>query len=211
MSVHMPRIYPITDQNLTGLSHSEQVERLADGGATLIQLRDKTSTSREFFREADRALTIARKRGIRIVINDRVDLALSLSADGVHLGQGDLPPEAARRLLGPKAIIGFSTHNLDQVKKAISQPVDYVALGPIFPTTSKGDSEPVVGLSGLAKVRPLIKVPLVAIGGITLDTAESVFHAGADSLALIGALLSEPAAIAERLTSFLRRVSDPRS
>jgi thiamine-phosphate pyrophosphorylase len=199
----LPRIYPITDQQLSGLSHAEQVALLAEGGATLIQLRDKTSSPREFFREAARALIVARRLGVRIIINDRVDIAFALSADGVHLGQNDIPPEAARCLLGGKALIGFSTHTLQQALAAIQQPVNYIAFGPIFPTsTKKNDSDPVVGLESLAKVREVVKIPLVAIGGITEKSAGGVFQAGADSVALISALVANCKVIPRQVKTF---------
>src|SRR5687767_12658463 len=142
------RIYPLTDVGISGLSHAEQVVRLSDGGAKLIQLREKGLTPREFFQEAEEASRIARQRGIQIVINDRVDIALALKADGVHLGQEDLPPESARRILGDRAIIGVSTHNVEQARKAALLPVNYLAIGPIFDTSSKITSDAVVGLEG---------------------------------------------------------------
>ena len=112
------KIYPITDITISGLSHAEQVARLVAGGARLIQLRDKHSSPREFFTDASSAVTIARSYGVRIIINDRVDMALALRADGVHLGQSDVPPEAARKLLGETAVIGFSVHSVEQAKAA---------------------------------------------------------------------------------------------
>jgi len=199
----LPRIYPITDQNMSGLSHSQQVGVLAEAGATFIQLRDKTSSPREFFQEAARAITTARRLGVQIIINDRVDIALALSADGVHLGQSDMPPEAARRLLGSKALIGLSTHSLQQALAGNQQPVDYIAFGPIFPTSSKSDGDPVVGLEGLAKARAVVHKPLVAIGGITERNADAVFLAGADSIALISALLADTKAIKSQVETFL--------
>lgn len=199
----LPRIYPITDRHISGLSHAEQVANLAKGGATLIQLRDKSATARDFFHEAAKAVTLARKLGVKIIINDRVDIALSLSADGVHLGQSDMPPQAARRMLGDNAIIGLSTHNLRQAVAAAEEPVDYIAIGPIFSTTSKPDTHPVVGLDGLAKVRASVSTQLVAIGGITDRNAAAVFTAGADSVALIDAILASRHEIASRVTTFL--------
>src|SRR2546423_11225410 len=146
------RLYPITDRRLSGLSHAEQVSRLSDGGATLVQLREKILSPLEFFREAAKALCIARERGLKIIINDRVDIALALKASGVHLGQDDLTPEAARRLLGPGVILGFSTHNLAQARLAVKMPIDYIAIGPIFRTSSKHMSESPVGLEVLSEV-----------------------------------------------------------
>src|SRR5215210_4723475 len=125
-----PKLYPITDVRLSGLSHAEQVARLGVGGATLVQLREKHLSPREFYDEAEESLGVARKLGMRLIINDRADIALALRADGVHLGQDDLQPEAARRLLGEEAIIGFSTHSLEQAREAARLPVDYIAIGP---------------------------------------------------------------------------------
>lgn len=190
-------IYPITDVRLSGLSHAEQTRRLIEGGATLIQLREKHQPPREFYRQAQDALHIARKRGVRIVINDRVDIAQALDADGVHLGQDDLPPEEARRILGGRALIGFSTHNLEQANRGSKLPVDYLAIGPIFATSSKANAHPVVGLEGLRQVRRIVgRLPLVAIGGITHENAPQVLDAGADCLAVISAVLSSPEEIA---------------
>ena len=192
------RIYPITDVQLTGLSHAEQVERLIQGGATLIQLREKRLPPDDFFQQADEAIKIARAQKVRIIINDRVDIALAVKADGVHLGQDDMPPAAARDLLGDQALIGYSTHSLQQAVVALVQPVDYLAIGPIFPTTSKKDTEPIVGLTGLQQVRAATgKIPLVAIGGITAKNMPSVFHAGANCVAVIHAALNDPSIIAE--------------
>ena len=191
-----PKLYPITDVQISGLSHAEQVVRLSAGGATLIQLRDKNLPPDEFQRHAEEALLEARKREIRIIINDRVDLAMALKADGVHLGQDDLPPEAARAILGDQKIIGFSTHTLEQARNAAKLPVDYLAIGPIFATSSKTRPHPLVGLTTLGQVRNVIAdIPLVAIGGITVQNAAEVLASGADSVAIIGALLLDPLAI----------------
>ena len=185
----LPRVYPITDVELSGLSHAEQVRLLSLGGASLIQLREKRMPPREFYEHAK----AAQQPGVRLIINDRVDVALAAGAAGVHLGQDDLSPEAARKLLGPPAIIGYSTHNVEQAINAIQQPIDYLAVGPIFSTTTKTDTAPVLGLKGLRAVRDAIgDFPLVAIGGITHANARDVVEAGADSVAVISALLSSP-------------------
>ena len=204
MALALPKLYPITDARLSGLSHAEQVESLIAGGATLIQLREKHAGPREFYSDALEALRIARAKGARIIINDRADVALALKADGVHLGQDDLPPEAARRLLGQKAIIGYSTHNVEQAASALSLPIDYLAIGPIFPTSTKENPDPLVGLEGLRRVRRAIgKLPLVAIGGITHESAPEALAAGADSVAVIGALLTDSTRIEERTRELL--------
>ncbi len=204
----LPKLYPITDVRLSGLSHGEQIARLSEGGATLVQLREKHLSPREFYREAEAALRVARERGVRLIINDRVDIALALGADGVHLGQYDLPPEAARELLGPDVIIGFSTHNIDQAIGAARLPVDYIAIGPIFATLSKENPDPVVGIDGLRRVREQAShMPIVAIGGITERNARSVIEAGADAVAVIGALLRETSSITGRTHEFIQFLS----
>ncbi|MGA9996677.1 MAG: thiamine phosphate synthase [Pyrinomonadaceae bacterium] len=203
LRIKLPKVYPITDTRLSSLSHAEQVMRLSDGGASFVQLREKLLSPREFYREAEEALRVARERGVRVIVNDRVDIALALGADGAHVGQDDLAPEAARRVLGEEAIVGFSTHNIEQAMEAARLSVDYIAIGPIFATSSKEDPDAVVGLDGLRRVREAIKdLPLVAIGGITRENAREVLAAGADSVAVISALLAEPAEIEERTRAF---------
>jgi thiamine-phosphate pyrophosphorylase len=180
------RLYPITDRHLSQLSHAEQVLQLSESGATVVQLREKFLSPVAFYREAYEALRVARERHMKIIINDRVDIALALKADGVHLGQDDLPPEAARGLLGPKVIIGFSTHNLEQALLSAKMPIDYIAVGPIFTTATKQSAGPAVGLDGLFQVRQAVReIPLVAIGGITSQNSQDVLNAGADAVAVI--------------------------
>lgn len=191
MRLNLPKIYPITDARLSGLSHAEQVRRLAAGGATLVQLREKHSPPREFYREAEEALRVARGLGVRLIVNDRADVALALGADGVHLGQDDLPPAAARELLGERAVIGFSTHNMEQAREAARLPVNYIAVGPVFETSSKENPDPAVGLEGLRRVRRVVgQIPLVAIGGVRPENLSEVLRAGADSVAVISLLLA---------------------
>jgi len=182
---------------------------LADGGATFVQLREKHLSPAGFYHEAKAALAVARERGVTLIINDRVDIALALQADGVHLGQDDLPPEPARKLLGDDAIIGYSTHNVAQAIAAAALPVDYIAIGPIFETGTKANPDPVIGLDGLRAVRKAVgNVPLVAIGGITAENAKDVIAAGADAVAVISALLAGgPSAISDRYRSFTEILS----
>lgn len=204
--VHLPKVYPITDTDLCGLSHAEQVGQFVAGGATLIQLRDKHAASRDFYHQAKAALQIAHQHGVRLTINDRVDIALAVGADGVHLGQADMPVEAARRLLGNGAIIGISTHDLSQAKLATAMPVDYVAFGPIFKTSTKDNPDPITGLEALRAVRAIVgALPVVAIGGITLANAEVTWNAGADAVSSIAPLLSDPSKIAENLRLMLAK------
>lgn len=209
MRFDLPKLYPITDRRLSGLSHAEQVARFADGGATFIQLREKHLSPREFYREAEEALSVARERGVRLIINDRVDIALALKADGAHLGQSDLEPRAARALLGDEAIIGYSTHTLAQAMEAARLPVDYIAFGPVFATSSKDNPDEIVGLDGLRAVRARLgeRVWIVAIGGITLENASDVIDAGANTVAVISALLKDPATITDRTREFGARLA----
>ena len=210
MFVELPKLYPITDRRLSGLSHAEQVARLIEGGAAFVQLREKHLSPREFYQEAEEALRVARRRGVKLIINDRADIALAIGADGVHLGQDDMPPEAARTLLGEGAVVGFSTHSVEQALAAARLPVDYIAVGPVFATKSKEKPDPVVGLEGLRRVREAVglSVKLVAIGGVTRENAPSVLAAGADSVAVISALLrpEDPSEITRLTRDFLARL-----
>lgn len=210
MPFEIPKLYPITDRRLSGLSHAEQVARLCDGGAAFVQLREKHLSPREFYVEAEEALKVARRCGAKLIINDRADVALAIGSDGVHLGQDDMPPSAARALLGEGAVVGFSTHSVEQAVAAARMPVDYVAVGPIFETKSKEKPDPVVGLEGLRRVREAVgvSVKLVAIGGVTRENAPSVLTAGADSVAVISALLrpEDPEGITRLTRDLLARL-----
>jgi thiamine-phosphate pyrophosphorylase len=209
MPFDLPKLYAITDRRLSGLTHAEQVARLIEGGAAFIQLREKHLSPREFYGEAEEALRVARARGAKLIVNDRADIALALGADGVHLGQDDMPPEAARALLGEGALIGFSTHSVEQAIAAARLPVDYVAVGPVFATTSKENPDPVVGLEGLRRVRESVgRVPVVAIGGVTRENAPAALASGADSVAVISALLApeNPSEITRLTRDFLARL-----
>jgi thiamine-phosphate pyrophosphorylase len=200
------RLYPLTDRRLSGLSHAEQLSHLSNGGATIVQLREKILTPLDFYREAIEALRIARERGVKLIINDRVDIAMALKADGVHLGQDDLPPQAARELLGPDVIIGFSTHNLDQVLVSTKMPIDYIAIGPIFSTSTKESAEPAIGLEGLAQAREAAgQIPLVAIGGITAENSMEVLDAGADAIAVISDIWTASRDFASQTKRLLHR------
>ena len=200
----LPRIYPLTDTQLSGLPHADQVRLLSLGGATLVQLREKRLPALQLYEHAKAALDVAATSGVQLIINDRVDVALAVGAHGVHLGQDDMPPEAARRLLGDKAIIGYSTHTIEQAKKALTLPIDYIAVGLIFDTATKSDTSPTLGLDGLRAVREAIgNVPLVAIGGISRANARDVIQAGANSIAVISAVLSDPASIRESTQSLI--------
>lgn len=179
-------------------------EELLSGGSMLIQYRDKASAPGLFLSHARELRRITRDRAT-LIINDRADLALACDADGVHLGQDDLSPEAARRIFTAagreKMIIGFSTHNLDQVRHADAMAIDYVAVGPVFATSSKANPDPVIGLEGVRQARAATKKPLVAIGGITRENCRKVRQAGADSVAVISDLFESPG---KAVADFLR-------
>lgn len=206
MPFSLPKLYPITDTSISGVSHAEQIERLAAGGASLIQLREKHASPREFYQAALEAMIVAKSLRVQLVINDRVDIAIAVKADGVHLGQEDLPPGKARMLLGEDRIIGFSTHTLDQALEADSAPVDYIAVGPVFPTSTKENPDAIVSAADIREIKSRVSKPLVAIGGITLDSARSVIDAGADAVAVISDLLARTD-ITERTRRFLESLA----
>ncbi len=161
----------------------------AAAGVRLVQYRDKQASMRQAYERGLVLRAAARETGTCFLVNDRCDLALALEADGVHLGQDDLPIHQARHLLGPEKIIGLSTHSAQQVTAAAQADVDYLGFGPVFPTRSKHDHEPIVGVEGLRAVRPLTTLPLFAIGGITAERYADVLGAGADGAAVISAIL----------------------
>ncbi|MCY7344840.1 MAG: thiamine phosphate synthase [Pyrinomonadaceae bacterium] len=205
MKLNLPKIYPITDVRISKLSHAAQVARLVDGGVTFIQLREKNASPKDFYESVKAVLELSRPRNVKIIINDRVDIALALKVDGVHLGQGDLPPEHARKILGERAIIGFSTHNLEQAAAAARLPIDYLAIGPVFATQTKENPAAAVGIEGVKKVREIVgDFPLVAIGGITSKNFREVLAAGADSAAIISDLLADADKISLKLQNLLR-------
>jgi thiamine-phosphate pyrophosphorylase len=160
----------------------------AAAGARLFQYRDKWSSPAAAYRRAVRLRQAAADAGAIFLVNDRCDVALAIEADGVHLGQEDLPLPHARAIMGPDKIIGISTHNPSQVHEASSGGADYLGFGPIFPTGTKPDHEAVVGVEGLRAIRPLTHLPVFAIGGITVETVEELAEAGADGVAVISAI-----------------------
>lgn len=208
----LPRLYPILDTASLarlGLAPEAAAEALLEAGVGLLQFRHKGHFSRNVFGTAERVRDLCRRARALFIVNDRADIARLLDA-GLHLGQDDLPPAEARRLLGPAHLIGFSTHNPTQFAAALEEPVDYLAFGPIFPTATKQNPDPVVGLDllpELARRAHRAGRPLVAIGGITRQRAPHVLAAGADSLAVIGDLLPEPfsqASLRQRIQQWLR-------
>jgi thiamine-phosphate pyrophosphorylase len=193
--MRLPRVYPILDTESLDRRTIEMETAAAaflDAGAGILQIRHKRHWSRAFFESARTVARLCREAGATLIVNDRADFALLLDA-GLHVGQDDLPPRDARRLMGPDVPIGFSSHNPSQLCAAGGEPVDYVALGPIFPTASKLNPDPVTGVEEIRRCRPLIEKPLVAIGGITQQNVLDVLRAGADSVAVIAGLLPDPA------------------
>jgi thiamine-phosphate pyrophosphorylase len=196
-----PALYAILDPSLT----PEPVafaRQLAEAGVQLIQLRDKRGSSRKIHEQA-RELMSLQSSGVRIIINDRPDIAAIAGAAGVHVGQDDLPVEDARKICQPPLWVGVSTHNLNQVREADATSADYIAVGPIFPTSTKENPDPVVGLDLLRAARQLTRKPLVAIGGVTVESAAEVFAAGADSVAVIKDLARAGNGLRERVREYL--------
>jgi thiamine-phosphate pyrophosphorylase len=193
MSIKVPRLYAILDAAQVGDRPPEVVsEVLLAAGVQLIQVRDKRASSRELFEISREIGERARQAGVIFIVNDRADVARAVNADGVHVGQEDLPVEWARLLLLSDKWVGCSTHSLAQVREADRSSADYIAFGPVFPTRSKEKPDPEVGLEVLREARKSTVKPLVAIGGITLENAQSVIEAGADSVAVISDLLLAP-------------------
>ncbi len=183
------------------------VRELLDGGAEILQLRDKSGAPREVLARAALISDLLRGSACVPVMNDRVDLALLAGWPAVHLGHKDLPPEAARSVFGAGSlVVGVSTHNEEQVAAAEAGTADYVAIGPVFGTSTKRDAEPAVGLAGVRRARVLTRKPLVAIGGINRDNAAAVIEAGADSVAVIGGLFGEDESVVTVVRDFLRRL-----
>jgi thiamine-phosphate pyrophosphorylase len=207
--MNLPPVYPILDSR-TGpwpaLGLAAAVRALIDGGAGILQLRHKGNWGRTEFEAAREAARLCAEAGTLLIIDDRADIAALLRA-GLHVGQDDLAPADARRLIGPDAVLGFSSHNPEQLCAAAREPVDYVALGPVFATLSKQNPDPVVGVERLRACRTLMGKPLVAIGGITRATAPAVIAAGTDSVAVIADLIPEPctaASLRQRMVEWLQ-------
>ena len=206
--LRLPKLYAIVDVTCfapplrTMSSIVEFAWDLSEGGVTLLQYRNKEGDTRLMQRQAREIKRVLEGKA-KLIMNDRTDLCLAVGYDGVHLGQDDLPPESARLVVGAEKIVGVSTHNLAQVKEADAGPADYIAIGPVFPTTGKKNPDLVVGLEGVRAARAATSKPLVAIGGITRSNAKSVIDAGADSVAVISGLLSSPRKMAEEFLRLL--------
>jgi thiamine-phosphate pyrophosphorylase len=205
----LPRVYPIVDTATLARMDINPVHAAAallEGGARILQFRHKGFWSRAVFAQAGEIAACCGSASATFIVNDRADYA-DLLHSGLHLGQDDLLPADARAVLGDTPIVGFSTHNPDQMRAAESEPVDYVAFGPVFATASKERPDPAVGIRGLRTVRALTQRPLVAIGGITPDNASICWSAGADSVAIIAGMLPSPCterAIRDRMAEWLR-------
>ena len=186
------------------------LKEAAAAGARLFQYRNKSASMKEAYAEALVLRNVALDVGVTFIVNDRCDLALAVDADGVHLGQEDLPLDLARKVMGPDRLIGISTHNPDQVRVASAGKSDYLGFGPIFKPRSKQDHDPVVGLEGLRAMRKLTSLPIFAIGGIQVDQAGEVTRAGANGVAVISAILKAPD-ISHAVKSFLAQMPGPTS
>ncbi|HAV42234.1 MAG TPA: thiamine phosphate synthase [Acidobacteria bacterium] len=185
-------LYLVTGRLLAGQRDlADLIRKAIAGGVTVVQLREKDLPAREFYELALKIKPII-PPGIPLIIDDRLDIALAAGADGLHLGQADLPAAIARQYLGPEAIIGLSAENLDQLKEASRLPVDYLAISPVFSTPTKTDTGPAWGLNGLETARQLTPLPLVGIGGINEANAAAVIKAGADGVAVVSAICSAP-------------------
>jgi thiamine-phosphate pyrophosphorylase len=210
--IHLPRLYAIVDAALFSSPEAlvGAAKELADGGCTLLQYRNKSGNARFMLDQAIelrrqlRAAGVPAPHELKLVMNDRADLCLAAGFDGVHVGQEDLSPESVRAIIGSERWLGVSTHNPEQLREADLTSADYLAIGPVFATSSKGRPDPVVGLDGVRRARELTRKPLVAIGGITRANAASVIEAGADSVAVISDLLREPRKSAEEFFRVLR-------
>ena len=206
MANALPRLYPIVDES-TLRRHDLETVRFAEGlkaaGVGLLQYRNKAEAPREILRIAATIRNVMREGDCRLILNDRADLAVLAGWDGVHVGQSDLSPEDARTVVGKDRWVGVSTHTEEQVRLAELSCADYVAVGPVFATGTKRDAEPVIGLAGVTLARGLTTKPLVAIGGISRANARSVIEAGADSVAVISALIDERESVEKVARDFL--------
>jgi thiamine-phosphate pyrophosphorylase len=191
MRLPFPPLYSILDVAAVN-SEARLPEVLAENGVGLIQVRDKQASARAVFEASKGLVARLSLKSVRVIVNDRPDIAVMVGAGGVHVGQDDLPVEAARACRGGGLWVGVSTHNLEQFQLAMATSADYIAVGPIFATTTKQNPDPEVRLDLIRAARQLTRKPLVAIGGITIQSAESVYRAGADSIAVVSDLLSAP-------------------
>lgn len=203
MRLVLPRLYVILDAALITSPETECAQNLAEAGVRLLQYRNKSASSRAYLDSLRKLAQALLPQGITFFVNDRPDIAFLAGASGVHVGQDDLGAEQARRVAGPGKLVGVSTHNLEQFEHAAASSADYIALGPIYSTSSKANPDPIVGLDLLRHVRALTDKPIVAIGGVTLERAAAAIEAGADSVAVISGVLSAPDP-AERAKQYIK-------
>ncbi len=189
MRLVLARLYVILDAALLNIPETECARQLVDAGVRLVQYRHKTASSRELLENSQRLAATLVPLGVTFFVNDRADVAALAGASGVHIGQEDLSVEEARSVVGRDKLVGISTHNRQQFEQAAGTSADYIAVGPIFSTSTKANPDPVVGTGFIRQVRPLTDKPIVAIGGITLDRAAGVVRAGADSVAVVSDIL----------------------
>lgn len=209
MQVHALRLYLVTDQSIAGTrTLADMVAAAVQGGVTCVQLREKHLNTRDFLAQAVRLKQLLGPHGIPLVINDRIDIALACGAEGVHLGQSDMPVVQARQLLPPEVFIGWSVETLADVTRSATLPVDYLGVSPIYATPTKSDAASPWGLEGLRQVRATTALPLVAIGGIHVGNAAELLQAGADGLAVVSALCaaSDPCEAAAAFSAVMRTV-----
>jgi thiamine-phosphate pyrophosphorylase len=196
------KLYLVADRGFSSrLPFLEAIEQAIDGGVTLVQLRDKGADARTFLREAVAVRGLLRPRGLKLIVNDRIDVALAAGADGVHLGQTDLPPSLARKMLGPHAIVGLSIENARQLDDRECEAANYLGVGPVFATATKPDAARPIGLDGLKAIVARVKLPVGAIGGIDTCNAASVMATGVDGICVVSAILgaADPRAAAAAL------------
>lgn len=205
----IPSLYAILSADVFPGAPEGWARRLAEAGVQVIQYRDKLSSSARLLETARSLVSLCRSHNFRLIVNDRADIAALSGAAGVHVGQDDLPVESARRVCGAQACIGVSTHNLDQFRAAIATSADYIAVGPIFATSTKQNPDPVVGLEFIRRARALTQKPLIAIGGITAERAPEVYAAGADSIAVASDLASA-SDLPSRIAFYLRAAASAR-
>lgn len=183
----------VTDAGLSrGRGHMDVVSAAIRGGATMIQLREKAATTTSFVELGQQLRAVTREAGVPLIVNDRVDVALAVGADGVHVGQDDMPAAMARHLIGTSMILGVSATSLEEALRGERDGADYLGVGPIFPTGTKPDAGPAMGISGLLAIANRVRIPIVAIGGIGPDNVASMIAAGAGGVAVVSAVVSAP-------------------
>jgi thiamine-phosphate pyrophosphorylase len=198
----------VTDSGLSrGRSLRSIVEAAIRGGATLVQYRDKSASTRRMIEEARELLVVCRAAGVPLIVNDRVDVALAVGADGVHVGQDDMPAREARALIGEGRLLGVSAENLEQARRAAAEGADYVGASPVFPTPTKDDAPPPMGPEGLLQMAAALTIPVVAIGGINERNAEEIIRCGAAGIAVVSAIASaqDPEGAARKLCAIVSR------